>query len=489
MWLTFAALAQDTVLTLDGSVTDDGTPFERVAFEVPAGTVEIEVRHASLNPANFFDWGVNDPDGFRGWGGGNSEPAILGVNAASRSYLPGPMTPGTWHVSIGKPVMDAAPFDYALEVVLRTEATLTPRDRAPYVPSAPLEVGTRWYAGDFHVHSLESGDANAEIDAIATLAAERGLDFVVLSDHNTSSTLDFLVDAQARHPTVLLVPGQEFTTYRGHAGAIGVTRPLPYELGLDGTTLETAVGAVHDDGGLFSINHPALDLGNLCRGCAWEHDLDWSLVDAVEIQTGGFEPVGGLFSEAAIAFWDAACADGHHVAALGGSDDHRAGTDTSPTASPLGNPTTMVYATELSVEALLAGVRSGRTVVKLQEPGDPMVELGAGLETDTASGAGPLTATVTGGAGNVLRFVVDGVPGDPVVIDADPFEARLPLPDADEHRVRAQLYVGSDPRVVTSHVWFTTAPEPPDEKRCGCSGGPGALWLGLVLPWLARRRS
>ncbi|MCB9677111.1 MAG: CehA/McbA family metallohydrolase [Alphaproteobacteria bacterium] len=486
MILVALALAQETVLTLDGAVTDDGTPFERVTFEVPAGTAEIEVRHASLNSANFFDWGVDDPSGFRGWGGGNSEPAVIGANAASRSYLPGPMTPGTWSVSIGKPVMDAAPFDYALEVVLRTEPTLTPRDRVPYAPAAPLETGRRWYAGDFHVHSLESGDASAEIDAIAAFAAGRGLDFVVISDHNTSSTLDFLVDAQARHPDVLLIPGQEFTTYRGHAGAIGVTGPLPYQLGLDGNTIQTAIDAVHGGGGLFAINHPNLDLGNLCRGCAWEHDVDFAEVDAIELMTGGFEPVGGLFLDANLALWEQMVAAGHHVAAIGGSDDHRAGTDTGPTASSIGSPTTMVEADELSVAAILAGVAAGRTVVKLQEPGDPMVAIEGGADTQT--GAMPLVAVVTGGDGAQVRFVVDGVPQPTATVVGESFEHVLETPLDQEVRVRAELMVGGDPRVITSHVWYTqTAPAPPDDGKCGCDAG-GVAWLGPILPLVLRKR-
>jgi hypothetical protein len=51
----------------------------------------------------------------------------------------------------------------------------------------------------------------------------------------------------------------------------------------------------------------------------------------------------------------------------------------------------MVYATELSVPAILAGVRAGRTVVKLQGPDDPMVDLRAGdtaILGDTVRAAG-----------------------------------------------------------------------------------------------------
>jgi hypothetical protein len=43
------------------------------------------------NAVDVLDFGVEDPQGFRGWGGGNVEPAVIGVQAASRSYLPGPL--------------------------------------------------------------------------------------------------------------------------------------------------------------------------------------------------------------------------------------------------------------------------------------------------------------------------------------------------------------------------------------------------------------
>jgi hypothetical protein len=483
--LVGAALAQETVLTLDGAVSDDGTLFERVPFDVPAGTVEIEVRHASLNSANFFDWGVNDPNGFRGWGGGNPEPAIIGEQAASRSYLPGPMPAGTWNVSIGKPVMGGAPFDYSLEVVLRESATLPPQERGPFVPPAPLSSESAWYAGDLHVHSLESGDASAELDAIADLARARGLDFVVVTDHNTSSTLDFLTAVQARHPDILLIPGQEYTTYNGHAGAIGVTVPLPYELGIEGLTVEDALDAIRADGALVSINHPALDIGNLCRGCAWEHEIDFASVDAVEIQTGGLEPVGALFTPLAIAFWEDAVAQGHHLAALGGSDDHRAGVDLSSTQSPIGDPTTLVYARELSIEAILEGISNARTAVKLQGPDDPFVELLAdGVDPHTDTWAAPgLRARVVGGADTQLVIVVNGEDAESEPITEDDVTLELdPIDTNGEAWVRAEIRIGGDPQVVTSHVWFTrTEPEPDADPGCGCAAQTGLSAGALVV--------
>src|SRR5262249_47425511 len=154
-------------------------------------------------------------------------------------------------------------------------------------------------------------------------------------------------------------------------------------------------------------NHPTYELGSLCIGCAWHHDLPASGVDAVEIATGGWDKVGQGFDEGAIAFWDGLCAQGHHIAAIGGSDDHRGGKDLDALSSPIGNPATLVYASELSVQGILAGIRNGRTVVKLQDNTDPMVELDSRVPPVAATVKAARTtfrATVSGGLDKSVRF-------------------------------------------------------------------------------------
>ena len=209
--LPLGARAQ-VVLTLDGAVPDGDETHFFVPFEVPADIVEIEIAHDDLSADNILDWGVENPAGFRGWGGGNTEPAVIGVDRASRSYVPGPITPGTWRVVVGKAKIVAEPAMYQLRVTLRTaaQATLAAQpERAPYADPGALATGRRFYAGDFHVHSRESGDAGPTLDAIATAARARGLDFVVITDHNTHTALDYMNDAQARHPELLFIPGVE----------------------------------------------------------------------------------------------------------------------------------------------------------------------------------------------------------------------------------------------------------------------------------------
>lgn len=462
--LTSTASGQETIV-LQGEVPADGVDHFFVPFEVPDGTVEIEVRHDDLSEQNILDWGLVDERGaFRGWGGGNTEPAVVGVDAASRSYLAGPIEPGTWSVVVGKAKIAEEPALYEIEIELRTTATLPAQtERTPYVPASALESTARWYAGDFHVHSLESGDARPPIDEIATFARAAGLDFVHLSDHNTVSQHDFIVDAQARHPNLLLVPGTEWTSYDGHASTIGLTTWVDHKVGQPGVTIQGAIDAVRADGALFSINHPALDLASFCIGCAWEHDVDPTTIDGVEIGTGGWEPTGRIFTPRAIEFWDALCDAGSHAAPLGGSDDHKAGVGLGNFDSPIGSPTTMVYADELSVAALIEGIRNNLTVVKLQGPSDPMVDMALNPPRagDTVSAQRVnLTATITGAAvgSDQIRLVKNGVPDPGVDITDDPFvfEVTLESPPSGDDRYRLEVVSGERYRTVTGHFWLRT---------------------------------
>jgi hypothetical protein len=138
----------------------------------------------------------------------SSDSRAARVNAASRSYSPGPIPDGTWNVLVGKALIEEPPGEYSLEIVLRTTATLGRQtERTPYRPAAALSDEARWYAGDVHVHSLESGDARPPLDEIGMFARGRGLDWVVISDHNVHTALDFFGDVQPRHPELLFVPG------------------------------------------------------------------------------------------------------------------------------------------------------------------------------------------------------------------------------------------------------------------------------------------
>jgi hypothetical protein len=488
--------AQTPDLVLDGAVPVDGRYFE-IPFTVPAGTAELQLAHRPLDDSDVLDWGLLEPGGgFRGYGGGNLEDAVVGAAAASRSYLPGPIAAGEWALYVGKARVQSAAPGYHVEITFRPTAALEPAsDRAPYVEAAPLEDGARYYAGDFHVHSEDSGDARPSLDEIATFARGRGLDFVVLTEHNTIAHVDRLGAAQARHPSLLLVPGLELTTYAGHAGGFGVTRWVDHRIGHGDVTLAGALAAFAAQGSLVTLNHPTLALGDLCIGCAWELGVPApGSIHGVEIASGGWAQAGRYFALDAIALWESLLDAGHHLAAIGGSDDHQAG---QGAGSPIGDPTTCVFAEALSVAALRAGILASRTVVKLQGPGDPMIALDTfpARTGDTVfADETTLRATVTGGLGARFRFVQNGrgvAPSEVITADPQTFELVRAVPAASDAplRVRGEVLVDDEgelvPRTLSSYVWL--APAAP-VAACSCASasaldGAGGLLALALLRW------
>lgn len=497
MFTVYAAAIIATI-PLDGEVDATGGDYAVVEFEVPEGAAEIIVRHAVVDEANILDFGVWDPNGFRGWGGGLTEDAVIGIDAASRGYLPGPLPAGTWQIVIGKARLDVVPAEYQLSVEIHDAASLTPRPRAPYAGDA-LEAGPRWYAGDLHVHSRESGDASASFDEISSLARERGLDFVVLSDHNTVSQHQLIGAYQESAPDLLFVRGAEVTTYSGHGNALGAGSYVDHRLGLDGRSAADLIGEVDSSGGSFVVNHPRLDLGDACIGCAWKIDpTPWQQVAAIEIQTGPFE-LQNLIGRPAREMWDGLLDEGHRITAVGGSDDHRAGIDLdTATQSPIGSPTTLVYAEELSEAAILEGIRAGRVVVLLSGPDDPRVEIDlesdsgdVGRIGDTVRGDRvSIRARVSGGAGARAVLVTDGRDGETRAIEGDEAEVawdvRVPAEGA---RYRVHVVGDRGLVTVTNHVYAEFAAGPGGGCGCRAGGGGGAslVWIAVALIALRRR--
>ncbi|MGB5811394.1 MAG: CehA/McbA family metallohydrolase, partial [Polyangiales bacterium] len=459
--LASTAAAQDPI-HFEGSVPEGPNTFFFLDFEVPEGIAEIEVVHTHIpeDTPNVLDWGVDDPNGSRGWGGSNSENAVIGEEAASRSYIPGEIPAGTWRVTVGKArLVEGEPAGYAVDIFLRETAELPPQPREPYQDPGSLNPEARWYAGDFHVHTRESGDVRTTlvIDEALDVAEEQGLDFVMLSEHNTNSGFTLYADAQARHPDLLIFPGQEFTTYEGHANAIGALDNVVYTVDTDGYTIEDAIDAFHEQGALFSISHPSNPIPD-CRGCSWDFVVDPALIDGVEVQTAILR---GLI------FWEDLIEAGSRATAVGGSDDHRAGKDLGAVETVIGTPTTMVFADELSVEAIFEGVRSGRTAVKLFGPDGPMVDTtlsgdrdGNTVTADTAI----LRAVVTGGDGLRLQVIKNRETMRTVTVDGGPFthEVEVTAPEEGEDRYRHQVLLGPNPQTITSYVWLKKGEPGPD---------------------------
>ncbi|HYH58566.1 MAG TPA: CehA/McbA family metallohydrolase [Thermoleophilaceae bacterium] len=413
-------------------------------------------------------WG---PAEFRGWGG-SSHPDVT-VSAAgfspeqdyladpkghvpgrtTRGFLPGPIEAGEWAAELGvAAVVSQLEGDMDGRVAWRLEVELTEADTGPpYDPARysekPARRGAGWYAGDLHVHAEHSALGDATMNEVFDFAFSprpegAGLDFLTLSDYVSGGAWGEIGRHQETYPDRLIIPSAEVITYRGHTNSHSNTTYMDYRTGplyeraTDGTLKKVRAATpprlifdrVHAAGGVTQINHPTIfpsdvpAFANLCRGCPWDYSdaqTDYTKVDTWEVHTGpagfGDPPVPNPFTLTAIDAWDALRAEGHRVTAVAVSDSHNAGrTPGGITQSPIGQGTTMVFAEELSREAIMRAIRLGHVFVKVWSSDAPDLRLDAVTPDGARAMMGdPLAATeatftarVTGGGGEDRRLIV-----------------------------------------------------------------------------------
>ena len=131
-----------------------------------------------------------------------------------------------------------------------------------------------------HLHTLHS-DGRDSVRDMFLACQSAGYDAVALTDHNTASGL-VEADAMADELGLILVPGVEVTTFRGHAVALGVTS-VPEWRDLAARGMDTLAAEVHAAGGVLSVAHPGALGSPACSGCAWDWPIESSSVDLWEV--------------------------------------------------------------------------------------------------------------------------------------------------------------------------------------------------------------
>ena len=298
------------------------------------------------------------------------------------------------------------------------------------LPDEPPERSGRWFATDLHVHSAAGSydaDPSSTVAAHAEVAKSRGLSLIAITDHsNSAGSMDcetgdvedcpnqgseFPSRAEAdaaSDETISVVVGVEVspvasleTTMEptGHVGCLPrpgdpfdglvegiVDRPVGDVLGGDGVVW------CNDNGGLSVINHPYAPT-------AWVA-YDWTDMnyDAVEVFNGSarFDPGDAQ----AVRAWACDVAQGKGTAPVGGSDTHRADTESPPPGlldQALGFPTTWVWAESEDAESVLAGLVAGKTVVA-----DPRTQLEL-IAWNERNVAGPGESMEFGNTGAAVR--------------------------------------------------------------------------------------
>ena len=414
-------------VTLEGDVRfTDLHHYIEAPFTVPAGTgrLTVVVSQDGAAKKTTIDLGLRDPERFRGWSGGNKMRFVLSATDATPSYLPGPLSPGRWVLILGVPNIRAGVVTHYQAQIYFSRPGTAPA--VSHFSDAPLRPGPAWFRGDLHMHTAHSDGSclsrsgvHVPCPVFRTIeAAEaRKLDFIALSDHNTVSQNDALRELQPYFDRTLLIPAQELTTFTGHANALGVSDPIDFRVdGVHVADANALADTVHRNGGLFSINHPALPSGEICMGCGWTAPgFDPARVDAVEVVNGGALLVAGKADGfvSGLPFWRSLLNAGLHPTAVGGSDNH------DPDGPPaIGSPTTVVWAAELSERAVLAGLKAGHVFIDVDsdpahrlevwaDAGAGRVMMGDRLDL-AASRKAKLTVHTAGAPGGRLEIMRDG---------------------------------------------------------------------------------
>ena len=303
-----------------------------IPFQVPEDVSSLTVTYSYPRaaasgepPVNVIDIGLEDASGqFLGWSGSSRKSVTAGEFDATPGYRAAPVQAGTWHILVGAYHVQSSGLPVLYEITFEKK-------------------GPRWLFGDLHVHSTAS-DGKYDVPALARKAKSMGLDFLSVTDHNNYAENYFL----PKVPGLTLIPGTEWTHYKGHMNFFGVRAPFGGSfIANDLYEMRRVVLEASSLGALISVNHPK------CRLCPylWEDD---TVFDAMEIWNGPMRKANAD----AISMWTKLLQQGRRIPAIGGSDFHRR---LSPVR--LGVPVTAVYAASKSADDILAAVAAGHCYV------------------------------------------------------------------------------------------------------------------------------
>lgn len=382
------AQARQADLILSGSLKgSDHQTYVQVPFEVPATTqrITVEFEYTGQQDRSVIDLGLIGPDGrILGWSGGNKSHFTISAVDATPSYTPTPIREGRWHLLLGVPnIRLMAAADYEAHVYF--SKTLSIADE-PEILTKPLKTQAGWYRGDLHAHSAHSDGSCAGILSkesvpcpvfvTAMAAAQRGLDFMAITDHNTLSHANTVRELQPYFNPMLLLVGREVTTFFGHANVFGTMSDLDFQINKEEKSWNRILQRVTAQKGLISINHPVRPSGELCMGCGWDTPSDMRQVHAIEVVNGA--DADTLFS--GIPFWHAQLNLGHHITAISGSDNHRPDQKEMSYTGSVGRPSTVVYAPTLSAFDVLNAIRKGHVFVDNTGSKDKLLEMQAQID-------------------------------------------------------------------------------------------------------------
>ncbi len=399
-----------------------------IPFEMPENSERLTIRYqyerhreqngeygnepfTAREEVNIIDLGLIDPDGRQvGASGSDKQEIFISEVSATPGYRPTALAAGTWQILVGA---------YKVEpegVLVFYEVRIGEKD-------------LRLLKGDLHAHTLASDGVHTAAE-LAAKALRHGLDFLAITDHNQPVSADEL----PRGTGVTLIPGLEWTHYRGHANFLGVDQPY------DGTfaanteeEVRSRFNSARERGALITLNHPYEE------PYGFLFDFTTLPFDCLEIWNGPMRES----NLRALGLWQSLLMAGRKIPICGGSDYHR---DTPFLF--LGGPTTCVYSLSDGPSDILAALRAGHSYITFA-PNGPSLAFNCGEAI--------LGDTVPWAAGQAAHILVDGlIQGDAVrLVTPRGAETLLEAPAAGKFETE---YLVPAPGFARVEVWRSFLP-------------------------------
>lgn len=322
-----------------------------VEFQVPENVEKLEIAYSYqrfeqeedeqgdtiCSEINIIDLAVCAAgEKYIGSSGSDRSHIEISAYGSSQGFAPCEIMPGTWQIILGAYKIQ--------EEGCRVEYAVTFHKKE-----------LRLYKGDTHVHTLGS-DGHCNLEEIGWIAKKEGLDYVFVTDHNNYAHNEQIPLLEG----LTMLPGAEWTHYKGHAGMLGVKKPYDNAFCVNTEKqMKEKFAEAGKRGALIVLNHP------FCPNCGWKWGMDTVKYDLIEIWNGG---TAAPVNRKCLDWWDSQLKDGKRIPVIGGSDFHRV-----EYRSIVGSPCTCVFAWSRTGSDLMEAMRAGHSFIVCGVNG-PMVE-------------------------------------------------------------------------------------------------------------------
>lgn len=333
------------------AIPDDKSPYLYYKFHVPAGVRKVGLRLAFNSPTSAqIPLALYDPVGIRGIlvntyrDGQIADELWVAADDASKGGLPGAIPEGEWTAQLFvRRLFQETDF----QLVAYVEYGPAPQPEPAVIQPAVITLNANpgWYKGELHCHSHHS-TGETTLKEVVDEAIRCGYDYLAVTDHLTVSHWRELA-TYADNGHTLLIQSAEVAGNYGHANIHGAQTWVDPFVDRDDWSMNQVAEQVHMQGGLLSVNH------TMHGRLGWRYaDFEWSNADLYEIYCAPEGPNNAI----AAAMWDHHLLSGVRLVGVGSTDSH------DPFKAPLwkfGELLTWIYADELSVRGIIAGLKRG----------------------------------------------------------------------------------------------------------------------------------